>query len=132
MNLSGEAVKEYFRYCSLDPRQLIVVVDDADLPLGEMKLKPFGGSAGHNGLRSIAKELACNFKRLKVGIGRPSTPLSLADFVLMTQDQAFWEKLEPVMDQAVSLLERLAKETFENVMKAANTRAANGEKVDET
>lgn len=133
MNLSGEAVKEYLRYYSLSPGSLVVVADDADLPLGEMRFKPFGGSGGHNGLKSIEKELLTSqFKRLRFGIGRPLVAISLADYVLMHQDQAVWKSLDPAIDRAVSLLEKLASEPFENVMKAANTKVANGEKLDET
>lgn len=134
MNLSGVAVRDYLKYYQLSFDRLVVVADDADLLFGEIRLRPFGGSGGHNGLKSIAKELATHqFKRLRFGIGRPEseTAMSLADYVLMRQDTSVWDSLDPAIDKAASLLERAAKEPFENVMKAANTRAANGEKRDE-
>lgn len=132
MNLSGLAVKEYLRYFNLSPRHLVVIADDADLLFGEIRLKPFGGSGGHNGLKSIERELLTSqFKRLRFGIGRPVIAISLADYVLMHQDQETWKRLDPAIDKAAIMLEKLANEPFENVMKAANTKAANGEKVDE-
>lgn len=120
MNLSGEAVGSYATYYQLNADQLIVIADDADLKIGEMRLKPFGGSGGHNGLKSIAKKLA-DFKRLRIGIGRPDNAISLADYVLMQQSMQVWEELNPVILRAALLLKRLANEPFENVMKDANT-----------
>ena len=132
MNLSGEAVQEYLRYFGFHPSQLIAVLDDADLPTGELRLRPFGGSGGHNGLKSLAQELSTGeFKRLRFGIGRPKSGIDLADYVLMHQEESLWEQLDPALERAASVLESLANETFENVMKAAHTKAANGEK-DET
>ncbi len=124
MNLSGEAVKEYLMYFRLSVSQVVVIADDADLEFGEVRLKPFGGSGGHNGLKSLEKELLTQeFKRLRFGIGRPKIAnMSLADYVLMVQATATWDLLKPSIEKAVTLLEKLAKEPFENVMKEANTR----------
>lgn len=132
MNLSGEAVREYLRYFRLNPSQMIVVADDADMSLCEIRLRSFGGSGGHNGLKSISHELLTNqYMRLKMGIGRPpvSQPMSLADYVLMPQPQAMWDLMEPSIDFAAGLLIRIANESFENVMKDANTRSQSASKV---
>lgn len=113
MNLSGEAVREYLRYYHLDVNVVVVVVDDADIGFGEIRIRPSGGSGGHNGLKSIEKELATSgFKRLRMGIGRPlitvgEPVMSLADYVLMGQGEQVWDRLEPSMKQAVSLLEKM-------------------------
>lgn len=124
MNLSGEAVKEYLTYFRLSASQVVVIADDADLDFGEVRLKPSGGSGGHNGLKSLEKELLTQeFKRLRFGIGRPKiVNMSLADYVLMSQEPAVWDLLKPSIEKAVSLLLRLAKEPFESVMKDANTK----------
>jgi PTH1 family peptidyl-tRNA hydrolase len=124
MNLSGEAVKEYMLYFRMSATQVIVIADDADLEFGEVRLKPSGGSGGHNGLKSLEKELLTQeFKRLRFGIGRPKiVNMSLADYVLMSQETAVWDLLKPSIEKAVTLLMRLAKEPFDSVMKDANTR----------
>jgi len=71
MNASGEAVGGLVRYYRLEPEQVLVAVDDADLPLGELRLRPQGGSGGHHGLESIAQHLGTkNYPRLRLGIGR--------------------------------------------------------------
>lgn len=73
MNASGEAVAALMRFYQATPAGLLVVVDDADLPLGEIRLRPGGGSGGHHGLESLAQHLGTQmFARLRIGIGRRS------------------------------------------------------------
>src|SRR3989442_13554639 len=72
MNRSGAAVAALVNWLKISPGELLVIVDDADLPLGQLRLRGSGGSGGHNGLRSIIEALGGNeeFARLRVGIGR--------------------------------------------------------------
>ena len=72
MNRSGQAVAALVNWTKTAPASLLVVVDDADLPVGQLRLRETGGSGGHNGLRSIIAALggAEDFPRLRVGIGR--------------------------------------------------------------
>jgi PTH1 family peptidyl-tRNA hydrolase len=76
MNRSGSAVQALLVWLKIEPAQVLVVEDDADLPLGQIRLRLSGGSGGHNGLRSIIETLGGNeeFARLRIGIGR-SAPL---------------------------------------------------------
>jgi len=73
MNRSGAAVAALVSWSKLTPSDVLVVVDDADLPLGQVRLRLSGGSGGHNGLRSIIEALGGDekFARLRIGIGRP-------------------------------------------------------------
>lgn len=72
MNRSGRSVASYIRYYDLHPSNLLVVHDDIDMHPGRVKLVEGGGTGGHNGIRSIVKELGTNeFFRLKIGVGRP-------------------------------------------------------------
>lgn len=72
MNNSGEAVVALTRYYQISLDRLLVAVDDADLPLGELRLRPRGGSSGHHGLESIEQHVGSrNYARLRLGIGRP-------------------------------------------------------------
>lgn len=123
MNLSGMAVRSYLAYYQIPAANLLVVVDDADLPFGHMRMRPFGGSGGQKGLENIKKELLTDqFKRLKMGIGRPShLGVSLADFVLTPQANERWDELKPSIAKAVLLLEKLASQPFDTVMNEANT-----------
>ena len=73
MNESGKSVRSAKDWFDFEADQLIVLVDDMDLPLGKLRVRSKGGSGGHNGLRSIINLLGTNeFKRLKIGIGSPS------------------------------------------------------------
>lgn len=72
MNLSGEAVGAVCRYYDIDPDRVLAVHDELDLPFGRLKFKNGGGTAGHNGLKSMAAHLGTkDFPRLRLGIGRP-------------------------------------------------------------
>ena len=72
MNLSGQAVGEYARYFKLGREEVIVVLDDASLPLGTLRIRRSGSSGGHNGLESILVHLGAeSVPRLRVGIGAP-------------------------------------------------------------
>ena len=71
MNLSGEAVGAVCSYYRVPAPQVLVAVDDADLPLGEIRLRPGGSSGGHHGLESVEQHLATrDYPRLRIGIGR--------------------------------------------------------------
>ncbi len=77
MNRSGLAVQALINWLKISPSEMLVVMDDADLPLGQVRVRASGGSGGHNGLLSIIESLGgCEeFARLRVGIGRRSTAL---------------------------------------------------------
>jgi peptidyl-tRNA hydrolase, PTH1 family len=71
MNLSGWAVREIAGFHKLSPSDVLVVVDDTDLPLGRLRMRTGGSAGGHNGLKSIIQELGTiEFPRLRVGVGR--------------------------------------------------------------
>lgn len=70
MNLSGEVVKEFISFFKIDIKDVIIVVDDLDLPTGKIRLRTHGSSGGHNGLKNIFNNLGTdNIKRIKIGIG---------------------------------------------------------------
>jgi peptidyl-tRNA hydrolase, PTH1 family len=97
MNLSGEAVRSVVNFYQLPVARLLVVVDDADLPLGEIRLRPGGSSGGHHGLESVEQHLATReYARLRVGIGRREGEREIADYVLSrfgTEEAALMDKV---------------------------------------
>jgi len=100
MNASGEAVARLMQFYQVPPHGLLVVVDDADLKLGTIRLRPGGSSGGHHGLESIAAHLGgeTGYGRLRVGIGRTSPgQREIAGHVLGRFDEAEW----PLMQQAI-------------------------------
>ncbi len=74
MNLSGQSVSRLVKKFDINLDNLLVVHDDLDLPLGKIRIRQGGGSGGHKGVNSIITELgSCDFLRIRVGIGRPTT-----------------------------------------------------------
>jgi PTH1 family peptidyl-tRNA hydrolase len=83
MNRSGEAVREWLNWLKLTVQDLLVVVDDVSLPLGQLRFRENGSHGGHNGLRSIEAELGTeSYTRLKCGVGPLPVGQSLEGFVL--------------------------------------------------
>ena len=82
MNLSGESVSLLINFYKLQLEDVLVVYDDIDLPFGTVVLKQGGGTAGHNGLKSLVEKLGDNkFNRLRLGVGRPVYG-TVSDYVL--------------------------------------------------
>jgi peptidyl-tRNA hydrolase, PTH1 family len=83
MNLSGEAVGAAMRFLKLPSKDLLVIFDDMDIPLGQLRLRQKGSSGGHNGMKSIIQHLGTEqFNRIKVGINRPPAGRKVVDYVL--------------------------------------------------
>lgn len=83
MNRSGPAVADMLKRFSLTPEDMAVLHDDIDIPLGKIKEKRVGGSAGHNGIGSIMDALGTGeFLRIRIGVGRPPEGENPADYVL--------------------------------------------------
>lgn len=106
MNLSGEAVGALVKFYQLPLPQLIVAVDDADLPLGEIRLRPGGGSGGHHGLESITAHLGSReYARLRLGIGRQDGQREISGHVLGKLSAAESVVLEKVLARAADQVE---------------------------
>ena len=106
MNLSGEAVAAVQQFYQLPLADILVVVDDADLPLGEIRLRPGGGSGGHHGLESVAQHLGSKaYARLRIGIGRKNEARQITGHVLGKFDADENAVLEMVLERAASQVE---------------------------
>lgn len=98
MNLSGQAASALLRYYKVPLQNLMVVYDDVDLPLGTLRLRYAGGSAGQKGMASIIERLGSqDFPRLRLGIGRPPGRMDAADYVLQDFPAAETETLNAVL-----------------------------------
>ena len=83
MNRSWGAVATVANFYTIDPKDILVIHDDIDLPVGKIQLKRWWSSAGHNGLKDIIAKLGTNeFRRLRIGIDRPLNKDEFADYVL--------------------------------------------------
>ena len=107
MNASGEAVAKVTTFYRIERQNLLVVVDDADLDFGALRLRPEGSSGGHHGLESIQQHLGSNqFPRLRIGIGR-NDPASreITGHVLSQFRKDESELLEKVLTRACDQIE---------------------------
>ena len=83
MNQNGKSIKACADFYHLQPRDMLIIHDDLDLPLGRVKVVSNGGTGGHKGVRSIIDHLGSKeFHRLKIGIGRPRYGEAIEDYVL--------------------------------------------------
>jgi PTH1 family peptidyl-tRNA hydrolase len=123
MNDSGSSVGAAARFFKLDPDAVLVVHDEGDFDLGRLQLRIGGGSAGHNGLRSIAQHLKTqDFMRLRVGVGRPERgdPRPLADYLL--SDFTPNDDAESLVARAADAVETLETDGIERAQVAVNRR----------
>ena len=116
MNLSGWAVREITAFHKLSPSDVLVVVDDADLPLGRLRLRTSGSAGGHNGLKSIIQELGTvEFPRLRVGVGRQAGELKNHVLGRFSVDER--ARIDAAVKRAADAAELFAKE---NILAAMN------------
>src|SRR5450432_414052 len=106
MNLSGETVGALKDFYQLPLKQILVMVDDADLPFGEIRLRSGGSSGGHHGLESIEQQLASReFARLRIGIGRKDGAREITNYVLGKFESSENDFLEKVLERAADQIE---------------------------
>ena len=121
MNLSGRSVAPAQTFFDVEHTDVLVVHDELDLPFGRVRLKMGGGHAGHNGLRSMVKEMGSNaFARLRVGIGRPVHG-DVSNFVL--SDFARGEEQEwlpDLIDRAVKAIKLAVQNGVRSAMNEVN------------
>lgn len=109
MNLSGQAVVQLKNKLKLDLKQIIVVYDDIDIPLGTLRFRKSGSPGTHNGMRNITSLLGSQeFARLRVGIGQ-DTRVPLVSYVLSTVDKLSGEKLQQAFEKSDKALLQFIK-----------------------
>ena len=101
MNLSGQSVASLVKFYKVPLNQLLVILDDLDLPLGTLRIRPVGGSAGNKGLMSIIQQLGTDeFPRMRLGIGRPPGQKNGADYVLQDFQNSEMDLVKEVLAKA--------------------------------
>jgi peptidyl-tRNA hydrolase, PTH1 family len=121
MNESGRSISAAARYFKVASEDVLVVHDDVDLELGRLQARAGGGSAGHNGLRSIAQALGTpEFLRLRIGVGRPGRgdPRDVSDYVLAPFEAH--EDRDGLVARAADAVEVLVLEGLEDAQRRFN------------
>lgn len=107
MNLSGDAVAELKKYFKVSNQDILIVLDDIDLPKGGVRFRE-GGSAGtHNGLRDIVRKVG-ETPRIRIGIGKPDS-MDLADYVLSNIDMMSKEEIDKAIDMAIEKIKEMVE-----------------------
>ena len=101
MNLSGGPVSDLLSYFHIPLERLVVFHDELELPFGTVRWKLGGGHAGHNGLRNISARCGSDYKRFRIGIGRPQGPCSVSQFVLSAFTSHEMQTLEGTIFPAI-------------------------------
>ena len=120
MNASGEAVGELLRYFKIDVADLLVVVDEIQLPLGKLRARTSGSAGGHNGLKSIIQHVGDDFARLRLGVGRGDARRDLADHVLTKFEKDEAADVERMIARAADATEVFVAGGIASVMNQFN------------
>lgn len=110
MNESGLAVSLCSKWFDKDVEECVIVHDDFDLPVGDIRVKKGGGNAGHNGIKSIEQHLKSkDFYRIRIGIGRPPTSDLGANYALKHLGNSSWEELCSQSSEALEEIKKLSE-----------------------
>ena len=111
MNRSGESVSQFVRFFKLKPSEVLLIYDDLDLPLGKVRFREKGSSAGHRGVQSVIEALGTQeIPRIKIGIGRPATKEEVVDYVLSPFSEEELPQIEEAVKRAADCVEALLRE----------------------
>ena len=113
MNRSGLSVQSVMGYLKLAPEQVLVVHDEIDLPNGTVRLKWDGGHGGHNGLRDVNQHLGDQYRRVRVGIGRPLNSADVIDYVLERPRKEEQVLIEEAIEKSLRVLPLLFEGKFD-------------------
>ncbi|KIY23435.1 MULTISPECIES: aminoacyl-tRNA hydrolase [Mesobacillus] len=121
MNLSGESIRAMIDYYSIDIEELLLIYDDLDMPAGRIRLRPKGSAGGHNGIKStIAHTGTQEFKRIRVGISRPTNGMAITDWVLGRFSEEEKELMKEAVLKSADACELWIKKPFLEVMNTFN------------
>ncbi len=121
MNESGGAVSTLAKYYDIEPDHVVVIQDEIDIALGQLRVKFGGGDNGHNGLKSLRKSLDTgDFYRVRVGVGRPDGSGGVHDHVLKAFNAAERKELPFLVSEAADAVESLISKGLEPTQAAFN------------
>lgn len=122
MNNSGQAVQSLCSFYKIQPRQVLVVHDDMDLPPGTARLKQGGGHGGHNGLRDIHRVIGADYRRLRIGIDHPGERSSVLKHVLSAPAPIEREQIHAAIDAGMDAIDTMLDGGWDRAMQQLHTR----------
>jgi len=122
MNASGRAVQMLAGFFKIKPDEILVVHDELDFPPGVAKMKQGGGIAGHNGLKDISQRIGSHdYWRLRLGVGKPPTTESGADYVLQKPPAEERAAIDAAIDKALAVLPQVLAGDLQGAMNKLHT-----------
>ena len=122
MNNSGICIRELLEYFKFDAKDVIVFHDDLDIELGKIKAKFGGSSAGHNGIASIDKFIGKDYSRVRIGIGKPKTPIEVSDYVLQNFDEDELVSIDKISVNITESISNLIKKKLDLFSSTVNNK----------
>lgn len=124
MNLSGDSVREIVNYYKVDiEKELIIIYDDVDLDVGQLRIRKKGSAGGHNGMKSIIGQLGTeNFTRIRMGVGAKPKGYDLADYVLGHFSKDEREIMDGSIIKATEAVKVIIEEGVDMAMNRYNIR----------
>lgn len=121
MNSSGESVIKFKNFYKIPDENVIVIYDDIDLDIGEIRIRKKGSAGTHNGMKSVIEQLHTeNFPRVRVGIGKPEGRISLVDYVIGKISNTEIDDLNKGIEKATEALKELIKNGIDVAMNKYN------------
>ncbi len=117
MNDSGDSLRRLVKRFGVEPEQVIVIHDELDLPVAQLRMKVGGGVAGHNGLRSIKSHLHSDkFLRIRIGVGKPTSKEHGADYVLKKFSPRERNEIDVTLAQSADAAELIVTQGIDAAM----------------
>lgn len=121
MNLSGNCVQEFVNFYKVEKENIIVIYDDMDIELGQIKIRKQGGPGGHNGMKSIIQMLGTEqFPRIRIGIGRPKHNGDEINYVIGAIPEEEIPKLNEATEKAKEAVLEILKNGIDSAMNKLN------------
>lgn len=121
MNLSGESVREIVEWYKIPAKNIIIIYDDIDLPIGKLRLRPKGSAGTHNGMKSVIYQIKSDeFPRVRIGVDRPPEGWDLANYVLSRFSSDDKKKVEEAIENAADAVETIIKFGINSAMNKYN------------
>jgi len=131
MNLSGVAVRMLLEKYEADPAEMVVLVDEVDLPWGMLRIRERGSAGTHNGMKSVVQAVGTEFIRIRMGVGPDKVWGELRDYVLRPMNRAEQETAERMIADAVDSVELILTEGVSKAMTRFNRRLPPSEEASE-
>ena len=122
MNNSGICIRELIEYFKIGVEDIIVFHDDLDIDFGKIKAKFGGSSAGHNGIASIDKFVGKDYSRVRIGIGKPESKISVSDYVLNDFNEDEQQQIEKITNNIIESLTILLDKKLELFSSTVNNK----------